>query len=327
MHRRDFFKLAGYTAAATAAASVLPLAAFATASPAAAPMTAASFHAARRFVPTRFGRIAYLDRGQGDVALFLHGFPLNGFQWRGAIDILSAQRRCIAPDFMGLGYTEVASEEQDITPAAQAAMLDAFLTRLGIDTVDVIASDSGGAIAQIFMVTYPHRVKSLLLTNCDTELNCPPEAMMPVIEMAHAGVWADRWLGAWRADKALARSSEGIGGMCYTDPAHPTDEAIDTYFTPLTATPEGKGWAHAYVMALEKNALAGISGKLKASKVPTRIVWGRADAIFASSDAEHLDRTVGNSKGIRWLEGSKLFWPEERPDVVAEEALRLWHSA
>src|ERR1700737_1675172 len=60
----------------------------------------------RRFAETAFGRIAYLDRGTGPAALFLHGFPLSSFQWRGAIDRLSPHRRCLAPDWMGLGHTE-----------------------------------------------------------------------------------------------------------------------------------------------------------------------------------------------------------------------------
>jgi hypothetical protein len=61
----------------------------------------------RRFLATSYGRIAYIDRGAGDEVLFLHGFPLSSFQWRGAIDRLSSGRRCVAPDLMGLGYTEV----------------------------------------------------------------------------------------------------------------------------------------------------------------------------------------------------------------------------
>jgi haloalkane dehalogenase len=52
-----------------------------------------------------FGRIAHIDRGTGPAALFLHGFPLSSFQWRGAIDRLKHVRRCLAPDFMGLGHT------------------------------------------------------------------------------------------------------------------------------------------------------------------------------------------------------------------------------
>ena len=43
----------------------------------------------RRFVTTRCGRIAYVEWGRGPVALFLHGFPLSGFQWRGVMEQLS----------------------------------------------------------------------------------------------------------------------------------------------------------------------------------------------------------------------------------------------
>src|SRR4051812_39466012 len=68
---------------------------------------AAAFRAARRYSEISFGKIAYVERGSGEPALFLHGAPLNGFQWRGAMDRLSAHRRCIAPDFMGLGYSQV----------------------------------------------------------------------------------------------------------------------------------------------------------------------------------------------------------------------------
>src|SRR5882724_7093303 len=104
----------------------------------------------RRFAQTTFGRIAHIDRGKGPAVLFLHGFPLSSFQWRGAIDRLSTKRRCLAPDFMGLGHTEVAAG-QSVTPSAQADMLAAFLDRLSVRDVDLIANDSGGAIAQLFM--------------------------------------------------------------------------------------------------------------------------------------------------------------------------------
>jgi haloalkane dehalogenase len=113
----------------------------------------------RRFAETTFGRIAHIDRGKGAAVVFLHGFPLSSFQWRGAIDRLSAHRRCLAPDLMGLGHTEVAPG-QSVTPAAQADMIAAFLDRIGIDRVDLIGSDSGGVVAQLFVTKYPQRVSS-----------------------------------------------------------------------------------------------------------------------------------------------------------------------
>jgi len=277
----------------------------------------------RRYARTRFGKIAYLERGAGAAALFLHGFPLNSFQWRGALERLAAHRRCIAPDFLALGYTEVAAG-QSVAPDAQVAMLAALLDTLAIRTVDLVGNDSGGAVAQLFVARHPERVRTLLLTNCDTEIDSPPPALLPVIELSKAGKFVDQWLAPWLADKVLARSAEGIGGLCYVDPGQPTDEAIDTYFTPLLSSARRKAEVHAYAIALEHNPLQGIAALLNRSTVPTRIVWGTGDTIFSPQSPDYLDLTFGNSRGVRRLAGRKLFWPEELPDVVAEEARRLW---
>jgi len=284
---------------------------------------AAAFHASRRFATTPQGRIAYVERGSGPAALFLHGFPLNGFQWRGALEQLAPHRRCIAPDFLAMGYTEV-NAGQGVGPADQAAMVVALLDALGVADVDVVANDSGGAVAQLLVRACPERIRSMLLTNCDIETDSPPPALLPVIELARKGEFVDRWLGMWRADKALARSSEGIGGMCYADAAHPTDDAIEMYFAPLLASPRRTALANAYAVALERNPLIGIGQVLRRSSIPTRIVWGMADTIFSPASPDELHRTLGNSRGVRRLDGSKLFWPEERPEVIAEEAISLW---
>jgi len=322
MVRRDFLGIAGALAAGatmSGTANTTPRAA------ASKPTGAAAFRTARRMAKTSFGEIAYFERGRGDAALFLHGFPLNGFQWRGAIDRLSAHRRCVAPDFMGLGYTEVAPG-QSVAPDAQVAMLVTLLDALGIARVDLVANDSGGAVAQLFIARHRERVRTLLLTNCDTEPDSPPPAMKPVLEMARAGTFADAWLAKWLADKNLARSAEGIGGMTYTYRAHPSDEAIDYYLAPLVASPERKALLHAYALGLDPNPLAGIERELKRCTVPTRIVWGTGDDIFRLDSAAYLDRTLPKSRGVRYLEDAKLFWPEEFPDVIADEARALWMS-
>lgn len=309
MHRREFV---GMTAGALAAAYL----------PRPPRMTAAAFHATRRFATTPFGDIAYVERGSGDVALFLHGFPLNGFQWRGALDRLSPYRRCIAPDFLALGYTRVAPG-QSVAPAAQVSMIAAFLDALSIRTVDLVANDSGGAIAQLFVTQHADRVRTLLLTNCDVETDTPPAAVLPVIKMAHEGTFADRLLAPWLADKTLARSKDGLGGQCYADPAHPTDEAIECYLAPLVSSPERKALVHAYAIGLEKNPLVG----LPRSNVPVRIAWGMADTIFSPADPDYLNRIFPRSRGVRRVPKGKLFWPEEFPDIIADEARRLWRGA
>ncbi|TCV96392.1 pimeloyl-ACP methyl ester carboxylesterase [Luteibacter rhizovicinus] len=323
MKRRQFLALTGATvAAAVVGANISRAAPYlgAAGAGAAHPTDAAAFRAARRFADLPFGKIAYVERGSGDAALFLHGAPLNGFQWRGALDRLSPFRRCVAPDFMGLGYSEV-PEQQSLRADAQVAMLAALLDTLAISRVDIVASDSGGAVAQLFAVRYPGRVRTMLLTNCDVEPDSPPPKVKPAIEMARAGTLADA-TAKWLTDKALARST--FGAAVYRDPSRFADETIEYYVTPLVSSPLRRAQYHAFHIALEPNPLAGIEASLKRSTVPVRIVWGASDDIFSQADADYLDHTFPRSQGIRRVPGAKLFFQEEFPDIIAEEAKRLW---
>jgi pimeloyl-ACP methyl ester carboxylesterase len=264
-----------------------------------------------------------VEHGQGPVALFLHGFPLNNFQWRGALALLSSDRRCIAPDFLAMGHTET-PEGQSVGPEAQVAMLLALLDELAVKEFDLVASDSGGAVAQLLVARVPNRVRTLLLTNCDTEIDSPPPAFLPVIEMSKAGTFVDQGLVPQLRDKSIVHTPQGLGGQCYSDRSNPTDEAIDYYLTPLASTPLRKAHVHAYAIALEKNPLEGIGPALERYGGPVRVVWGMGDKIFSPRSPDHLDSAFARSQGVRRLEGSNLFWPEERPDIVAEEARKLW---
>ena len=325
MNRREFISLSAGAISVSVVNACHPECWGATSKSAKSPheISAAEFHTSRQFVSTSQGRIAYLDRGRGPTAIFLHGFPLNSFQWRGIIPRLSQTRRCIAPDFLALGFTEV-NDGQSVAPHDQVAMLLEFLDKLSISKVDIVANDSGGAIAQLFVARNPERVRTLLLTNCDTEPDSPPAAVTPVIELARAGKFTDEWLVPWLANKALARSEKGLGGQCYLDPAHPTDETIETYLGPLVGSARRKALTNAYAVGLAPNPLAGIEPALKRCQVPTRIVWGMADKTFSQSSPDYLDSTFPKSHGVRRLERAKLFFPEEMPEVIAEEAIRLW---
>src|SRR5688572_15598864 len=101
-------------------------------------MQPSEFHALRRFAQTASGRIAYVEQGSGPAMLFIHGVPLNGYHWRHAIAQLKKNRRCIALDLMGLGYTEV-DAAQDVSFTAQARMVAQFLDALGLAQVDLVA--------------------------------------------------------------------------------------------------------------------------------------------------------------------------------------------
>jgi pimeloyl-ACP methyl ester carboxylesterase len=324
MHRREFIELAASSVAAGALGACRSRSrGMEVAGAARAPMNAAAFHAERRFVETPFGSIAYVERGAGPAALFLHAFPLNGYQWRGALDQLAPHRRCIAPDLMGLGYSRI-PDGQSVAPEAQVAMLVAVLDALSVSTVDLIGNDSGGATAQLFVARHPARVRTMLLTNCDIEPECPPQTFRPVITLAKQGVFADRSFPPVLVDHSVARSPRGIGPIAYTNPANPTDEAIRYYWSPLLCSPLRKRQVEAYAISFENNPLAGIEAALRGCAVPTRIVWGMADKLFSASNADYLDTLFAKSRGVRRIAEAKLYFPEEYPDVIAEEARALW---
>jgi len=190
---------------------------------------AAWYRRERRFAELPVGRVAYVERGRGPAALFVHGYPLNGFQWRGAIERLHALRRCIAPDVMGMGFTQT-PEGQMISPVAQATMLAMLLDTLHVEAADFVANDSGGLVAQLFLAKYPQRVRTLLLTNCDVDKNSPPPQFLPFIEQARKGTFVDDFIVPQLKDKELARSAKGMGGLAYTHPESLEDETIETYF-------------------------------------------------------------------------------------------------
>ncbi|MBA2304085.1 MAG: hypothetical protein H0W08_15830 [Acidobacteria bacterium] len=81
-------------------------------------------------------------------------------------------------------------------------MIAAVLDTLSIDAVDVVANDSGGAVAQLLAARHPARVRTLLLTNCDSHTNSPPKSLAE----AHGGLSGRDGAKLEATHAALARS-------------------------------------------------------------------------------------------------------------------------
>lgn len=272
-------------------------------------MDAATFHSQRRYAQTDSGRIAYIEQGSGPVVLFIHGVPLNGFHWRHVMARLRQARRCIALDLMGLGYTEI-GPAHDVSFEAQARMIVQFLDALAVDRVDLVANDSGGAIAQIFTACNPERVRTL--TNCDVHDNWPPEAIAPQIEAARKGVLVDAF--AQYVDDSLGRRTRFA--RAYADPGILSDEVFRVYIDPLRANQQNRDNFHRYWLAFDNRQTVRIEPLLRRLRVPTLIVWALDDIFFGVQWAHWLQRTIPGVERLVEVPDAKLFFPEDRPHAL-----------
>lgn len=284
-------------------------------------MTPSTFFAGARSVETPSGRIGYVERGSGPVALFIHGVLLNGWLWRHQLEGLADVRRCIAPDLLAHGRTEI-GPTQDVSVTANARMLAEFLDASKIDQVDLVGNDSGGGICQIFAALYPQRVRSLTLTNCDTHDNWPPEAFRPFVEMVAGGGLGDT-LAAMLGDKNVYRSPQALG-PAYERPEAVTDATIDAYLQPHVRTPQRTRDLARFVTAFDNAHTVSILGKLKSVRAPALIVWGDDDVYFGVEWSKWLEETLPNVKQRVVLKGARIFFPEERASEFNARLRAFW---
>jgi len=278
----------------------------------------------KKSVATPSGRIAYVEKGTGPAALFVHGVLLNGYVWRNQLQALSDTRRCIAIDLLAHGDTEIDSR-QDVSVTANARMIGEFLDAMRLEQADLIGNDSGGGIAQIFAALNPDRVRSLTLTDCDAHDNWPPDAFKPFLEMVAAG-GLQRTLEAMLADKGVYRSP-GALGPAYEHPDRITDATIEIYLRPFLRTEGRLRDFERFLLAFDCQHTLAIESSLRKLQAPTLIVWGTDDVYFDVRWSNWLADTIPGTKRRVELQGARIFFPEERPEELNRELRVHWGAA
>lgn len=93
--------------------------------------------------------MAYVDEGEGDPIVLLHGNPTSSYLWRNIIPYLTDRGRCIAPDLIGMGDSEKLPESgpASYTFVEHRKYLDAFLEAVGVkENVFFVVHDWGSSL-------------------------------------------------------------------------------------------------------------------------------------------------------------------------------------
>jgi len=103
--------------------------------------------------------MAYVDEGEGDPILFLHGNPTSSYLWRNIMPHVEGQGRIIAPDLIGMGKSD--KPEIGYTYAEQYAYLSGFIEMLDLQNITLVVHDWGSVLGMQYARENEDNIKGL----------------------------------------------------------------------------------------------------------------------------------------------------------------------
>ena len=250
-------------------------------------------------------RYVYLEGGQGEPLLLLHGFGANKDNFTPIARFLTPHYRLIIPDLIGFGHSSH-PQDTDYAPPVQAARLRALMQALGIKRIHLGGSSMGGQISLTYASLYPTDVVSLWLLACGGVWSAPKSEHQQIMETGGR-------------NRLMARTEEEyrqILPFVMDKPPY-----IPRFMLSVMARERIQNFdleqriydAHiAYEM---EPHIAGLT-------TPTLIVWEKEDRTHNAAAAEILHRLLPNSEVII-LPGAGHLPMIEQPKRCADDYLKF----
>jgi pimeloyl-ACP methyl ester carboxylesterase len=258
------------------------------------------------------GTIAYRERGEGPVLLFVHGLFVNGDHWRKVVPLLADRYRCVTPDLPFGAHSHPLPADADRSAAGLARLIADFIAELDLDDVTVISNDTGDAITQVLVTEHPERIGRVVLTPGDAFTNFLPWVIKPVRPLAWVPPVFDAILstfktrvGQWLLLVSIAKN-------------FPEKEILEGYFGPPLRNADVRRDLRGIVKAAKPSYTLRAARKLRDLKIPALVVWQRApSAVFPKFHGRRLARVIPDAR-YEEVRGTLAFIPEDRPERLAE---------
>lgn len=147
-----------------------------------------------RSVETSFGKIEYVDRGEGPVVLVIHGITEAADGGLRDLDeeLVPAEHRLLVPSRFGYLGSEM---PEHATPEMQADAFAGLLDALGVDDAVVLASSAGSTCALHLGIRHPDRVRALVFVSANVpgphlSKGMPPRPLFKAIFGSDPILWA-----------------------------------------------------------------------------------------------------------------------------------------
>ena len=111
------------------------------------------------YIEIHGARIHYIDEGEGDPVLFLHGNPTSSYLWRNIIPHLTSSARCIAPDLIGMGKSDKPDIEYRFVDHSK--YVEGFIDKMGLKNITLVIHDWGSALGFHYATRHENNIKGI----------------------------------------------------------------------------------------------------------------------------------------------------------------------
>lgn len=258
-------------------------------------------------------KLHYIDEGQGETILFVHGTPSWSFDFRNIIKKLKADFRCVAIDHMGFGLSDK-PEHYDYSTQNHSKTLEQFVLEKQLDNITLVVHDFGGPIGLNFAIQHPDKIGNLVILNSWlwSSKDDPDYLKLHKILKSPLLPFLYRYLNF--SPKFILPKSFGDHKL--------STRLLRQYTRPFADKTQRNG-ALAFARSLlnDQDWFEELwSNRHAISKKPTLFIWGLKDPVIKP---HYLDKFISgftNSKTIR-LETSGHFPQEEQPEIVTKSIL------
>lgn len=275
-------------------------------------------HSARMKHATVSGHnIAYVDEGSGPAVVLLHGIPTSSWMYRKVIPLLVQHGlRVIAPDLLGFGQSQRPSKRSDMLIKNQATiLLELLAEKLQLNSWTHVLHDFGGPITWEMMEDSRFHATRLVVMDTfaftqgfDPGMNL----LMRTVMRAGTGIPGVQVAFFHQAFKDMV-STPGVANS----------KMLNGYCQPMV-----DGGAASYRTLLFSvndviKELPRFQQSLRASWLPTKILWGENDAFLSAKIQMPLIKEALNvsDQDAVVLKGAKHLVADERPEELANAIL------
>lgn len=259
-------------------------------------------------------KMSWTEVGEGPPVVLVHGIPTSPELWRKVLPMLDGVR-AMAWEMVGYGQSIAEGRDRDISVARQAEYLAQWMRHLGIEQAVLVGHDLGGGVVQIAAVRQPNLCCGLFLTNAIGYDSWPIPSVLALKASAPLMEHLPRPLFRLLVLSLLYRGHQSRSAAL---------EAYRVHIAPYLAA-DGAAALIRQIRHLQTADTLAVVGDLPRLGVPARVAWGEDDQFQKIEFGEMFSRDL--NAPLRRIPGGRHFTPEDHPEIIAEEILKLVQEA